>query len=191
MIEIIKGRVNWMDGFGNRPVLSLLLSHIPNRDDMRFEKRDSLYFAESEGFCVFFSWHGYADRGFGGRAFPITMKDGSKVTLLGPWSSSASTMNAAGFGPCVNANVTADPAVFERGHTFYAGDVLISVVRDFADRITFPPHKTRSNPRIYPAFDGLVEFPEGSRFELASDSGIRGFYEPAVRLPDGTLWRKP
>jgi len=191
-MKIIKGRVDWLEGRGNRPRLYVLVDRVPSLDDMRFRERKGLYFAERDGLCSFFSWRGNGNHnGFGGREFPITMVDGEKRTLKGPWSSSASTMNEYGFGPCMEVHYTDDPKVYVRGHTFFGGAILVSLLRDYASVIDVG---TGYSWRPGTTYAAEVAFPEGSRFSLActglvTDYGRDGrrsnFWSLPERLPDG------
>jgi hypothetical protein len=107
---------------------------------------------------------GSNNSGFGGSAYDITLRDGTARTLRGPWSSSASTANEHGFGPCMDVSVTTDPAAYTRGHTFQHGAVLVSLLRDYANVITFGPGFSWRPGSSYAA---EVTFPATSRFTLA------------------------
>lgn len=101
-MKILSATVLWMQGYANDPRLEVTVDEIPSLDIMRFEKRKTLYYAEHEGYVAFFAWDGRPGRGYGGQRFPITMTDGTPVTLRGPWSASPSAMHSVGFGPCVD-----------------------------------------------------------------------------------------
>jgi hypothetical protein len=211
-VEVLAGRADWREGWGNRPEFYLLLSRLPTGPEYIYEKRGELYYAEAHGVCRFYAWSGHPDQGFGGSKFPIHLKDGSAVTLHGPWSSSASAMNRAGFGPCISVAFTDDTRVWtdSRG-VFFGGAVRVDFLQRYLDRCTFPSTmRTRSPGLPWGQWDGAIEFPPGSKLEIAhevrpgrasselSDEqsyaiGIGGcdHYEPAIRLPDGSLWRKP
>ena len=61
----------------------------------RFEEREGLYRAQHEEFVKFYAWKGPGNEGgFGGSVFLITMQDGTKRKLLGPWSSRAGACNS-------------------------------------------------------------------------------------------------
>ena len=158
--------------------------------------------------------------GFGGSHFDLTMEDGSVVTLKGPWSSRASAMHFVGFPDTVEGSVTDDPAVLDRGYTFHHGAVTLELLERFIDRIEVTPFKTKSEGLGWGQFDGQIDFPVGSRIEMRRfelDQHHRPFeaaaeqighdvfeadgtrhipsgeflYLPTVRLPDGTIWKKP
>ena len=81
--------------------------------EFRFDREGTLYFAELHGVVKFFSYNG-PGRGFAGRVFPITMRDGSAIRLEGPFSSRAGVMNRQGFTPCLEVAV-------HSVHTRYGG----------------------------------------------------------------------
>lgn len=200
-MKILKGNVNWMEGRANRPNIYLLVDAIPTLDEMRFTLHDKggtidggLYFAENDGYCRFFSHHGKNNNGgFGGNKYDITMIDGSPKTLHGPWSSNAGEMNDRGFGPCTEVYLTTDAAAYERGHTFGAGCVLLSKLREAADRIEVGTGYTWRPGAPYAS---EVVFPRGSKFALACNGHVRvdhrggTDYKLVVRpevFADGTL----
>lgn len=200
-MKVLKGYVDWVEGRANRPNLYLLVDHVPPLDAMRFRLHDKggtvdggMYFAENDGYCQFFSHHGKGNAGgFGGAKFDITMIDGTPKTLLGPWSSNAGEVNERGFGPCVEARLTTNADAFARGQTFGAGAVLLSKLREAADRIEVGPGYTWRPGAPYAA---QVAFPKGSRFALACNGQVtitgkdsrdyRLVVRPEV-FPDGTL----
>jgi hypothetical protein len=96
-MTITHAAVEWHDQFDNPPDLYVEVDDFwPT--DWRYEQRGSAYFAQHEsGFCSFFHYAGPSNEGYGGREFPITMIDGSKQVLKGPWSGNELGMAAAGF----------------------------------------------------------------------------------------------
>jgi len=70
-----------------------------------WEREDHLYFAEGQWGDVHFFFYDKPGRGFGGQIFTVTMKDGSKVQLKGPFSSRNGVMNWQGFTPSVEVYV--------------------------------------------------------------------------------------
>lgn len=130
-MEILKMKVNWKEGFANSPTLQILVSDIPIRDEMEFTNEGQLYFAEKDGYVSFFAGNPEKPgRGFGGREFLLKMVDGSTTKLVGPFSSRASEMNAAGFIECMDVSITDDLEAYEQGYTFMAGHVTVKIVQD-------------------------------------------------------------
>lgn len=80
-----------------------------DKKTLRFAQRGECFYAENRetGHVSFFA-HSGSDRnegGFGGSEYEITMLDGTKKVLRGPWSSRAGAMNMKGFGPCVDVSL--------------------------------------------------------------------------------------
>lgn len=171
-MQILKGRVDWMEGRENRPNLYLLVDEIPALDELRFDVHDNggtieggYYFAELGGYCRFFSYHGHGNNGgFGGDKFEITMRDGTKRTLHGPWSSNSATMNEYEFGPCTEALLTTDVNIYINRGPWHVGAVLVSLLREYRDRIHLGPGYTWRPGARYAA---EVAFPEGSKLAVA------------------------
>ncbi len=130
--RILDIQVDWALGWNNSPSLHVLLTREASQDEFRYEERSGSYFAVL-GDQVDFMYHSdppdEQTNGYGGRAFELTMQDGRKVTLVGPWSSRCGAMNARGFVPSTEASVTADPVVMKRGYTFMAGAVTVNAVQ--------------------------------------------------------------
>jgi len=203
-MKVLKGYVNWMEGRENRPNMYLLVDKIPALDAMRFRLHDKggtinggLYFAENDGYCRFFSHYSNTPDGngggFGGRSFDLTMIDGTPKTLRGPWSSNAGEMNERGFGPCTEAYLTMDADAFARGHAFTHGAVLLSKLREAADRIAVGTGYTWRPGAMYAS---EVTFPTGSRFALACNGHVttahregreQKFVARPEVFPDGAL----
>lgn len=135
-VRILRAQVNWMLGWANDPRLRLLLDRLPELDEYVYsfvptgdKEGEGLYWAEVDGVVRFYFWSGKPDRGFGGRHYTIRLDDETVVTLKGPWSSGPSVLNNH-FPHCMDVSLTDDPGVFERGHTYFAGNVLVDVVRE-------------------------------------------------------------
>lgn len=104
-MKILGASINWYDGFCNKPRLEIVVDSIPaSFEELRYEQRGSLYFAEKDQYVSFFYYDGPSD-GCGGHHFDIIMKDGTKKTLIGPWSSRCGVMNEAGFTPSVEVTI--------------------------------------------------------------------------------------
>ena len=125
-MEILDMKVDWREAWDNKPEILLLVNRIPLLESMRFEKKDSLYYAENRGYVAFFSYSS-PGRGYGGYCFRITMQDGSSEVLVGPWSSRASVMNEAGFTPCLDVLMTSDPDSWKSGFGFTSAHVTLEL----------------------------------------------------------------
>ncbi len=120
-MKTLKTRVRWNKEWANDPYLEVLVDKLPKQTELRYQKIGNwLYFAELDGYVSFFCYTGPSD-GFGGSVFELTMTDGTKEDLQGPWSSRAGAVNAEVAQPVLDVSLTDDPTVFEHGHTFYAG----------------------------------------------------------------------
>ena len=118
----------------NRHRLQILVDKIPKLEDLRFECKDGCYFAEKEGYVIFYYWSGKGnDGGFYGREWDITMKNGKKVTLKGAWSSRSGVMNRF-FKQSMEVSITEDRDSFERGYTFFAGAITVDLAKKVVKR---------------------------------------------------------
>jgi len=77
---------------------------LPNITDFTFIRQGPIYYAERQGWCMFFSYS-KPGNGYGGSHIPIKMADGTDKTLIGPWSSRAGVINKLGLGPCAQVLV--------------------------------------------------------------------------------------
>ena len=128
-MDVLKAKVNWMDGYASDPILEILVDRVPSTEACRFEQRGPLWFAELDGFVEFFAWHGPGNEGgFCGTEIEITMTDGRQVTLKGPWSSNSRAMEEAGFPPSVCVTIR-DPRNWERGGGL-AGHITLEKARE-------------------------------------------------------------
>lgn len=142
-MRVLDAEVNWREHVANDPVLELHVDEIPDRREMRFEHNAErgLWYGEHGGFVMFYSWKGPKNEGgFGGQHYRITTVEGEDVILKGPWSSRAGVMNKAGFGPCVRARITTDPAIRKSGHT---GAVTLRVAKEAVDAVEDASHLQR------------------------------------------------
>ena len=130
-MEVKDARVDWVKGFNNDPRLEVLVDKMPNHNDLRYECKEGLYFAEADGYVSFMYHSGNPEQqqGYGGRHFKLTMKDGSEVVLKGPWSSRASVANSLGFTPSADVSITDDEEAWKRGHTFYSAHISAMMFR--------------------------------------------------------------
>lgn len=95
-MKLVKSSVRMYEKYANDAMYEIWVEGLPELDEMRYEKRGSLYFAEKDGYVVFYAYSSPGD-GYGGRTFNITLTDGTPMALKGPWSSRAGQMMKAGF----------------------------------------------------------------------------------------------
>jgi len=125
-MKLISAKVDWMEGFANKPNLILTVDHIPKRDNMRFRQSGNFYYAELEGYVTFF-YYERPGAGYGGSTFSLKMVDGTTKSLIGPWSSRAGSLNTV-FGPCV------DVTIIEESNGYrMAGAVTLEVAEKAAE----------------------------------------------------------
>jgi hypothetical protein len=130
-MKLIKAEVEWHDGFANRPTLEITVDKIPDKEHFRFQNKGRLYFAEHDGYVRFFAGSTTENEGgFGSRKFPITLHNGNKVTLLGPWSSRASYMNQHFEPHCVDVYIYETESEFTSG---IGGAVTLEVAEKAAE----------------------------------------------------------
>jgi len=199
---IKSGYIDWMEGYHNPAniVLEMDEFELPNLKNFRFEEKQGNYYAELNDYVRYYHYM-RPDSGFGGRHFPITMKDGAEKILKGPWSSKAGVMNAIGFIPCVDVTIKVDK------YTLYAAAITLRFLLENLHKIKFTNFDFGRN--VTP-----VIFPEGSKLSMgvfhwsskdntqtllfAGASGEQTIdsnngdivYKPMIRLPDGTHWEK-
>jgi hypothetical protein len=127
-MRIISAEVDWMVEWSNEPSLKILVDKIPDWSSLEWiELRPGLYYTEQDGYVDKF-YYKRPGEGYAGRKFSLKMKSGEIKQLVGPWSSSASALTAAGY-PSVDIAITADPEVWTRGHTFYSGTITLATAR--------------------------------------------------------------
>lgn len=95
-MKVLNAKIHWHSRFANNPTLIIEVDQIPKYEDLRFEIKENIYYAEKEGFVSF----GYYDferggnqGGYGGAKWTLNMKDGSKKEVWGSWSSNSSGAN--------------------------------------------------------------------------------------------------
>jgi hypothetical protein len=111
--------------------MQILVDSIPKRHRIRYIKKGPIYYGELEGY-VHFIYYERPGEGFGGAEYKMHMQDGSVKVLKGPWSSSASTVNGLGLGPCADVSMTDDPKVFKRGYTYLARSITMPLMEEAA-----------------------------------------------------------
>jgi hypothetical protein len=132
MSKIQNVKIDWMEGWGNSPRIEVLFDKLPNQDELAYECADNCYLAIEGDYASFWTWNGNGNnRGMGGHEFDIHMRDGSTVTLRGPWSSNSQAMNERFPMHVVEASVTDNPVVFARGYTFNAAAVTVNALLEY------------------------------------------------------------
>ncbi len=98
-MNITGAKIEWLDDFDSPPTLFIEVDgFLPKWDEYRYEQRGASYFAQHEsGVCSFFYYAAPSKDGYGGSSFELKMIDGTKRTLVGPWSGNELGMAAAGF----------------------------------------------------------------------------------------------
>jgi hypothetical protein len=112
-MKIIEGVVDWRPQWKNRPTLKILIDEEPKAEDLIYEQRDDLFFAEHEGYVSIFSYM-FPGNGYGGKKFKLKMKDGSTEILKGPFSGNTSASNATGFEPSMEVYIATSIDHWER-----------------------------------------------------------------------------
>lgn len=188
-MKLLKGKVNWMEGFANEPTLQILVDKMPDLKDLRYQEKEGIYYAECDGYVSFY-YYVRPDDGFGGRHFHITMENGEEKVLKGPWSSNAGSVNRVGFGPCVDVSIIDDPRSYDRGYTFYAGHVTHKFIEENKHLIEVGSgYHRKCGTGCVKKDEGFVEFPEGSSVVIVENERF-GWYTPCVLMPDGNVWSK-
>ncbi|MBW2597029.1 MAG: hypothetical protein JRC93_13905 [Deltaproteobacteria bacterium] len=131
-MKILRLEPDWNLCFDNEPTLKLLVDAFPPTEEMLFERKGSVVYAEHAGY-VLFNVLNSDHSGYAGRKFKYNMKDGSVLEWLGPWSPRAGVVNLLGFGPCMDISITDKLAAWQGGHTFYAGHVTVDLVLSFLE----------------------------------------------------------
>jgi len=98
--------VEWYEKWANDPILQIVVDEIPNREDLRYKHKQTLWFAEKDGYVSFFYWEGPNNNGgYYGSNYKITLEDESTVTLLGPWSSNSAAVNMQFIPQCLDVSI--------------------------------------------------------------------------------------
>lgn len=144
--KILDLRVDWVDAYGNSPRWMVLLNHTNtfahNGEPLWERSSDGTHWRAEKGIEVdYFGYHGEGletDRnegGYGGHCYEITMKNGSKRILKGPWSSRAALCNLVfpNHAPCVEVSITTDLDDWNSGMGYCtsSGDLLESAILAF------------------------------------------------------------
>lgn len=97
-MRILSAAVDWHMDFDNEPTLRIEVDALPDHKGLRYERRERYLFAQTEdGYADFLYDDPHNHAGYGGASFTLTLKDGSQVTLVGPWSGNEQGAAALGF----------------------------------------------------------------------------------------------
>jgi len=111
--------------------LQLLVDKIPDRNNMRYERKGSSYRAENDGFVSHYRWSGDGnDGGLYGREFDITLTNGMKVTLKGAWFSRCGVMNQDFKPHCIDVKITDNKQDYDNGSEFMGGAITVDLARE-------------------------------------------------------------
>jgi len=181
-MKILDARIHWSEGFANSATLEVLVDKIPSIGDLRYARRKygggTSYLAEKDGCVSYFRHNPKNQHGFGGSTFTRKDTSGKEFSVKGPWSSSASHMNTAGFGVlCVDVHMTDRRCDWDRGYGAWGGSITVqkaiqamTIVRERGDRCP------------YIATDHTLGF--------AVEGGHGILFLPAARLSGGSLFVK-
>lgn len=182
-MKILGGTIDWSATFSGAPTLRLQLDGEPDYSAFRYAMRGRLYFAEHDGIARYFVEDPGNQHGYGGAVFNVVMTDGTRRAIKGPWSGNPGSVRAAGF-----------PDVIDVSSNHCGMSVLVSALRQQLDKIAVPPFDPTAgwgpwSTGWYEINGPRVDFPPGSVCHLIVNQ--HGSYEPAVLLPDGSIWSKP
>ena len=105
--------VEWYEEYSNDPILQIVVDEIPSREDLRYQHKRNLWFAEKDGYVSFFAWAGPGNEGgFYSSKYAIILEDGSTVTLLGPWSSNSAAINKYFIPQCLDVAIKTEEDKF-------------------------------------------------------------------------------
>ncbi len=146
-MTITHAAIEWSEDYDNAPSLYIEVDgFLPSREDYRYEQRGSCFFAQHEsGLCSFFSYSGPSKDGYGGATFDITMVDGTKRALIGPWSGNELSMAAAGFPMTYSGRAKARANWGDGWSTSYGIHLLEPLWRETIERFCPDAHLVRAN----------------------------------------------
>jgi hypothetical protein len=165
---------------GAPETLLLYVDRIPRIEEMRWRERDGHYVAELDGFVSNFA-HDPDGQGFYGASFELTMEDGSRRTLVGPFSGGAWAVNEAfpELGGVVEA--TATDSAFTFDGNFGGMAIKLTTARLAEINASFPQAATLRDTGAGP--DPAQER-RADRLRWAVGSGTTASTESAGPLPD-------
>lgn len=114
--------------------LELLVDTI-HREDKRYDVVEhpdgtASYLSVTDGIVSYF-WHNPKNEtGYGGSVFELNMIDGSTRSIRGPWSSNNDWIRQVFGLDSVHVAYVDKPESYERGYTFYAGDITVEKAQE-------------------------------------------------------------
>lgn len=96
-MKLLEAKVDWQVGLDSPPHLVVVVDQFPPREEARWRRSQAapIWWAEQEGLVRYRYWkEGSNNGGSYGDVEPITLVDGTKVQLLGAWSSRAGVVNS-------------------------------------------------------------------------------------------------
>jgi len=153
-MQVLDGRIDWNEGYGNDPELQVLVDEIPSPIEFDAYERSSgtVYFGSKDGYCRYFYHDPSNEDGFGGSSFTLLMSDGSEKVIKGPWASRAGAMNELGLGPCVDVRITTSQKAWEKDTMLQSATITVNKARKaaaFAGVHLISVEKYKSNEETY------------------------------------------
>lgn len=140
-MKVKKIDVYWNNNFSNPANLQIYADEVPDYSKiMKYEcRQDRLYYAyDEETGLVDFNYDDPNNHdGYGGRKFEYNMKDGSKVTLVGPWSSRAAVMHSVGFPLCTSVTLKEDKYEYCGFACHMLNSKLIELIKEWMPVLRF------------------------------------------------------
>ena len=163
-------KIEWYRGVSNTPILRINGLTLPKC--FEYIKHDRLYYAEKSS-CVSFFFYENPGSGFDRDHYHLKLTDGTKITLIGPWSSNAAAMNAnqmwvhhpSGTAPCLDAYpqaITLDLAV-SLVHTI--GVHLVCCVHTTLHDMLSQPQISAKHEQVLP-WQEWKNLPRGTHFDF-------------------------
>lgn len=138
---ILDAKVDWMEKWGNKPVLQILVDRVFNVSEFRYDliedKNTDLYFAQLDGQVSYFVHNRLDTTGFGGRTYRLDPAELDRVEpyiIKGPWSGRSSIMNNT-FEHSMEVSLIHDMKGFKRGYTFFSCAATIPMIIEAFDLI--------------------------------------------------------
>lgn len=202
-MEIIKGHIDWMEGYANSPNIYFYVDKLPKYEDWRWQvfnqqgELNGQYLAVYEDALVQQHVQTSNHEGYGGAKFPITMVDGTERTLIGPWSGASMNVNTnAKFGHQVVEVGVKEITNTDRFSCWTAYYATIPFLTKYAARIDIGPGYNKPNPNYKRTLSKeafTLDFTDGTLLFLKTchcHGPVFNYYTAGIALPDGTVFAK-